>query len=291
MESLVDVAEAFPSIIRSDLYACILNTFCSILASGAFQSNVVPQAFPTFKRFLRSITSSGKSQDVARLVRGCLWQFLRILRHAYRSDTDFALPCAKNTLLAITILLTSVGITLPANEELVSQALEEILGCLRDVGLAAVATNCLRSLLLTASKTTSDEGIFRYLLPRLLHFLNDTSLEDASKVRVVISHILASTVKFVPPETRSVLSAMVVPALLKHAALEGPTVHQETAAGLLEIVGADQAGFRSLIGQMSGEQRGFLESILRYQRGQGRQDHVETDQVDVKPSIALRMDF
>jgi HEAT repeat-containing protein 5 len=291
MEALVDVADVFPSIIKSDLYACILNTFCSILASGAFQSTVVPQTFPTFKRFLQSITSSSKSNSVERLVRGCLRQFLQILMHAQRRETEFALHCAKNTLLAITILLTCVGNTLPANEDLINQALEEILGCLHDIGLATVAANCLRSLLCTALKTPSDETVFRHILPRLLHFLIDTSVEDPENVRVVVSHILASTVKTVPVESRPTLCAMIIPILLRRAAIEGPTIHEETATRLLEVANADQAAFRRVVGQMGGEQREFLETILRSEHGHRRPDEVDSDEVDVKPSIALRMDF
>jgi HEAT repeat-containing protein 5 len=291
MEALVDVADVFPSIIKSDLYACILNTFCSILATGAFQSTVIPQTFPTFKRFLQSITSSGKSNSVERLIRGCLWQFLQILMHAQRRETEYALPCAKNTLLAITILLTCVGDSLPANEDLISQALEEILGCLNDIGLATVAANCLRSLVCATLKTPSDEAVFRYLLPRLLHFLVDTTVEDPENVRVVVSHMLASSVKTVPVHSRPTLCTMIIPTLLRRAGIEGPIIHEETAMRLLQVADADQEAFRRVVGQMGGEQREFLETILRSQRGERGPDEIDGDEVDVKPSIALRMDF
>jgi HEAT repeat-containing protein 5 len=291
LEALVDVAEVFPSVIKSDLYACIICTFCTMLASGACQSTVLPLAFPIFKRFLRSITSSGKAHDVKRLIRGCLWQFLKILMHVQRRENEFALPCAKNTLLAMTILLTSTGTTLPANDELIDQALEEILDCLRDVGLATVAANCLRSLLLMTPKAPFDERVFRHLLPRMLHFLVDTTVEDPEHAKVMIAQTLASSLKSVPTESRPLLCAIVIPALLKRAALDGPKAHKETATQLLEVAGADQAAFRSLVGKLRNQQRDFLESLLKSERGQGRQDKVDRVEVDVKPSIALRMDF
>lgn len=291
MEALVDVAEAFPSVIKADLYACIIQTFCSILACGAFQSMVVPQIFPTFKRFLQSITSSATSHDIERLIRGLLWQLLRILMHAQRREQESALACVKNTLLAITILLTSVGDILSANELLVEQALEDVLDCLHDFGLATVAANCVRSLLSTTPNTPSDEAVFRYLLPRLLRFIVDASVEDPEHVRVVISHTLASTVKAMPPGSRPVLCAMIVPALLQRASIEGPEIHEEIALRLLQVAGASQTAFRSLAGQMGGEQRELLETILRSQRGQSRGDQIDSDDVDTKPSIALRMDF
>jgi HEAT repeat-containing protein 5 len=291
LEALVDVAEVFPSVIKSDLYACIIHTFCSILVSGACQSTVVPQAFPIFKRFMQSITSSTESRDVERLCRGCLWQFLKVLVHAQRRENEFALPCARNTLLAITIVLTTVGASLPANDPLVNQALEELLECLNDVGLANVAANCLRSLLSINPKSAPDEAVFRHLFPRLLHFLVDATIEDPEGAKVVMTHTIALTIKTVPPESRPALCAMIVPVLLKRAALEGPKVHKETATRLLEVAGADQAAFRGLVSQMHGEQREFLEIILKSEHGQGRQENVDSDEGDVKPSIALRMDF
>lgn len=291
LEALVDVAEVFPRVIRSDLYACIMHTFSSILASGACQSAVVPQALPIFKRFLQSVTQSAKPHDVEKLIRGCLWQLLKILMQAQCRENEFALPCAKNTLLAITILLTSAGIALPANDELINQAVEEILDCLRDVGLATVAANCLRSLLLLNPRAQSDEAICRHIVPRMLHFLLDTSFEDPESARVVIAHTLAASVKSVSPEARPALCAVVIPTLLKRAALEGPRSHKETAARLLEVAGVDQTAFKLFLARIPDKQRESLESILRSERVQARQDEVNGDEVNVKPSIALRMDF
>ena len=291
LEALVDVAEVFPSVIKSDLYACIIHTFCSILASGACQATVVPQAFPTFKRFLQTIASSSKSRDAERLSRGCLWQFLRVLMRAQRRENEFSLSCAKNTLLAITIVLTTIGASLPANEPLVDQALGELLDCLHDVGLGRVAANCLRSLLSTHPKSVSDEAVFRHLFPRLVHFLIDTSVEDPENVRVVMAHSVALTIKTVPPESRPALCAMIVPVLLKRAALDGPEVHREIAMRLVEVASVDQAAFRGVVAQMHGKQREFLENILKSEHGQGRPENVDYDEDDVKPSIALRMDF
>jgi HEAT repeat-containing protein 5 len=291
LDALVDVAEVFPRVIKSDLYACITHTFCALMGSGACQTAVVPQALPIFKRFLLSITSSKESRDTQRLVRGCLWQLLRILTVAQRRENEFALPCAKNTLLAITILLTSVGGILQSNDGLIEKALVELLECLHDVGLATVAANCLRSLLLTNPKSASDQAVFRYLLPRLINFLTDISVEDPENVRVVIAHTLASTLRSVPSSSTPALCAMVIPALLKRAAIEGDEIHKETATRLLEVAAADQAAFRNLVTQMSVSQREFLEDVLRSQRGMRREVDLDSDEADVKPSIALRMDF
>lgn len=291
LEALVDVAEVFPTVIRSDLYACIMHILSSILATGACQESVVPQALPIFKRFLQSVMSPGNLQEAARLIRGCLWECLGVLTRALRRENEAGLSCAKNTLLAMTILFTSVGVALPANDNLINQALEETLLCLHDAGLATVAANCLRSLLLTSQRPRSAEAIFRYLLPRMLHVVVDDSVEVPEVAISIIAQTLVASVKSVPPEARPSLRTIIIPALLKRADLRGPGSYKEAARQLLELAAADQTAFKQLVGRLHSEQRELLDVILRSQRGNDSQDKAYSDEGDVKPSIALRMDF
>ena len=291
LEALVDVSDVFPSVIRSDLHACIVHIFCCVLASGNCQATVVPLIFPTFRRFLQTISTSLSSVNLRRLIRGCLWQFLRILGNAQRRENEYSLSCAKNTLLGITILITTMSTALPANDVLVFEALDATLDCLEDIGLATVATNCLRSLLLISPKGQTDEAIFRHLLPRLLHFLVDISTDDPENARVVIARMLASSVKSVARASRPALCALVIPALLKRAALDGQEVHKQTAALLLDIAGADQKGFRDIFGRLEGAERDLMETILTSARSRERGISLSGEEVDAKPSIALRMDF
>jgi HEAT repeat-containing protein 5 len=297
LEALVDVAEVFPSVIRSDLYACMFHIFSSILATGACQEAVVPQTFPIFKRFLQSMTSLGNVEEMERLARGCLWQFLRVLMRAQRRENPSALSCAKNSLLALAILLTSVGTTLAPNEELVHQALDEILSCLHDAELGAVAANCLRSLLSPAQRTRTEEAIFCYLLPRILHFLVDDSVKDAEDARSILTRSLVTSAKSLPANQVPSLFVMIVPALLKRAASTGSGCYKEISGRLLELAAKDQTAFKQLVGRLRPEQHEYLETILTAQRergGHSRQNSAAyggEDGVDAKPSIALRMDF
>lgn len=87
---------------------------------------------------------------------------------------------------------------------------------------------------------------------------------------------------------------IVVPMLLERANKEGEAVYRETSARLLELAATDQAGFRNIVGGMTEEQKGFMESVIvagrkaqAAQAGKGARDSDESGE----PTIALRMDF
>lgn len=299
LDALVDAAEVFPSIIKTDLHACIIHIFATIFGTGACQTTIVPQALPIFKRFIQGITRNANNDAVVDQIRGCLKRFLLILSNAQKRETEASLPCAKNMLLASTILLTSSTSVLPPNDPLITTLLNEMLDCLHDLGLAKVAANCIRSLLLVAPKTPTDQATARHLLSRLLAFVTHTSSEDPENARTLIAHTLTSFVPTLSAKQIPTALTLVIPALLFRAASsEGKSVYKETAARLLELAGTDQAAFRGVVGQMSAGQRGFMEEVIR-EGGGGRNgdggagvgEGRDGERAGKGPSIALKMDF
>lgn len=142
LNALVDAAEVFPAIIKTDLHACIIHIFATILATPSCQEVIVPQSLPTLKRFITSMSSSrreasddegggGSSPTDVQLL-GCVRRFLSIYVHAQKREATTSLACVKNCLLALTILFTAGTNHLPAGEPLVERFLEEVLDCLTD---------------------------------------------------------------------------------------------------------------------------------------------------------------
>lgn len=135
LNALVDAAEVFPSIIKTDLHACIIHIFATILGTASCQSVVVPQSLPILKRFMTSMsppTKSGKPDTSIVQVQGCLKRFLSIYLHAQKRESETSLPCVKNALLASTVLLTSGANYMSASEPLVTRYLDELVDCLSD---------------------------------------------------------------------------------------------------------------------------------------------------------------
>lgn len=307
LRSLVDVASVFPSVIRNDLHACILHIFSTILATGVCQTEVVPQALPIFRQFIDGITHSSDSPEdegvVAFQIRGCLTRFLTILTIAQRREADSSMACAKNTLLAITFLLTAGGHSLPPQDPLINRVLDELLDCLQDVGLATVAASCLRSILTKpGTRSVTDDIIARYLIPRLVAFLVGCPTtggevpSDPENSRVVVARTLVSCVTngtFSASEMPSAVS-LVMSALLARVKREGTPVHKESAGHLLELAKADQLAFRTLVGSMNADQKSLLEEVLR-SAGVGAGPTKTSEPTDnaqqAAPTIALRMDF
>lgn len=324
LSSLVHVASIFPAIIRDDLHACIFHIFSTILATGVCQAEVVPRALPIFKHFIYSITHPRETDPeqrdnlkvVSRQLRGCLTRFLATLKIAQRRESDSSLPCAKNTLLATTILLTTGGHVIPPQDPAIIEILDEFLDCLQDVGLANVAAGCLRSILLNNPRSPTDEIMARHLTPRLIAFLigcptsNGTVQDDPEDSKAVIARALVSlitngTFTSTSPShenqnqnQKPIILVLVVSALLTRAKREGKTIYQETATHLLDLAKADAVSFRALVASLQAEQKGLLEEILRSadvgaaagSRGQQGDGVVEEGKQSM-PSIALRMDF
>lgn len=300
-EALVDISAIFPSIIQTDLYTSILHIFSTILRTPAYQASVVTQVLPVFRRFVQKITNDERrsiSSAIAPLIKTCLHQLLAILGIAQRREHESSLACAKNTLLAISVLLTTGSSVLPADEPLIFAALEATLDCLQDLGLAKVAAGCLRSLLLTNPKSETDEAVARYLLPRLLLFVTDTENPDPETAKTLMAQVLTMFVSLYADDNDRAAAAMslVLSALLLRAQSGGKEMYTETAARILELArGGLMPVFRGLVAGMEAETRAFMENVIR-EGGAGGGRGTDGGEGAVgegggEPSIALKFDF
>lgn len=297
-QALVDVAEIFPAVIRADLHSCIIHCYCTMLATGICQDEVVPQIMPAFRSFLQDIANSPTGRDVtSRLIRGCFSRMLLILTRAQRRENEFSISCAKNTLLSITVLLSSAGKVLTPSDPLVNRALSEVLDCLHDLGLAKVATNCVRSLLMTRPKSACDEAVYRALFPQCLAFICNQSVDDPEQVRPAVLHALVSSVQTLTKSGRTPAMAVLVPFLLISAKRTTPQGQKESfgkqaAMRLLELATIDQLAFKTTAASLDEEDRAEMGELLRSVGvGERKQAAVSETYDDEKPAIELRMDF
>ena len=159
--------------------------------------------------------------------------------------------------------------------------------------MAKVAANCIRTLLLSINKTQADQSIVRYLLPRIINFATTTSNEDPEKARGLVAQTLTAFVATVAKPQRSAAMSIVAPTLLERANKEGEVVYRETSARLIELAGMDQVVFRGIVGNMSEEQKGFMESVIvagRSAQAKANERGIESAD-EGEPTIALRMNF
>ncbi|CAO2648248.1 Nn.00g075150.m01.CDS01 [Neocucurbitaria sp. VM-36] len=291
LSALVDAAQVFPSIIKADLHACILHIFATIMGTGTCQATVVPKALPIFKRFVTSLAPHAEAtEDTGKQLRATLNRFLAILKHAQQREFDAALACEKNTILATTILLTSAASAYTPGDPLVKRFIDDLFDCLGSRMTSKVAAGCCRSLLLLPKKGALETSLAKMMLPQTLTFLaNPSDVEGLDESRTTLASTLVSFISTLPkPEQRQIAAKVVIPALLSRAEKE-PKATSETAARLLEVAGADQAAFRSVVGGLSAEQRTFMESVLKSGQGPARKEVSRDD--DGQPKIALKMDF
>ncbi|KAI9685510.1 MAG: hypothetical protein M1822_004368 [Bathelium mastoideum] len=291
LDALVDVAEVFPTIIKTDLHACILHIFSNILASGSCQAAIVPQALPIFKRFVGSVSNQAQSTTVVQLCR-TLSTFLTILRNAQRRETEASLACEKNSLLASTILLTSASNVFPADMPLLPIFVGKVAECLQNPTTTNVAVNCTRSLLSLQTRCQTSSAITALLIPELLTFVTTASdLEGIDDSRAVVTHSLATTTKSMDSAQILPFAGLFVPALLSRARIEGKSGYAESAARLLELAAANQQAFRSLVGSMPEDERAFMEEVIREGSARSRGQERANKGDDREPTIALKLNF
>lgn len=305
LDSLVDAAAVFPTVIKSDLYACIFHTFTTILGSGACQENLVPQALPILRRFLTDLVKTPQHDTLSQL-RSALATFLTILKTAQRREVFASLLCEKNTLLASTILLTSSATLFSAQDPILESFVDELMECLNNTSTTKVSAGLSRSLLLLPFQLSKADKkadisapamISSLLLPRLLDFLinlSDDPVEGSEETRPLISQVLTSFAVASPSMTQKrVAYGVVMPALLQRANIEGKEVWLEISARLMELAARDQAVFRAVLGRLDAESKTLVQEVLRAgDFGDDKNNAAKEDEETVKePTIALRFDF
>ncbi|KAF2137298.1 uncharacterized protein K452DRAFT_321857 [Aplosporella prunicola CBS 121167] len=250
LSALVDAAAVFPTIIRTDLHACLLQIFITILGTPSTQALVVPQVLPLFRRFVASLAQApqpqvqpqsptAQQQDLPTQaqLRSTLDRFLAIIAHAQLREHEAALPAEKNTLMALTMLLSCAARALDPLDPLLERAVGTLLDCLNNRMTSKVAANCARSLLLLPKRAgaateqqqqpqlTTEAALARLLLPRLVAFLaNPSDLEDLAESRALVARALTAFVASLAQGGNSAAAAaamaLVIPALLARAARE-----------------------------------------------------------------------
>ena len=294
LNALVGASAVFPSVIKTDLHACIIHIFAIIFATPSCQQVVVPQTLPIFKQFLASIVPSEQQSQVetCNQLRAALARCLAILKQAQQREFEGAVQCEKNTLLGCTILVSSAGAAFAPVDPLLQRFVEELVDCLESRLPTKTAANCARSLLLTPKRTPADDAIAAILLPHLLSFLvNPSDIEGLNESRTIIARALTELVLSLTnaPAKSSIAMALVVPALLERAAKEGQLLYKETAARLLELATGAQEAFKAVVASLGAEQKAFLEEVLR-EGGVGKRETTKKEGGS-EPSIALKLDF
>lgn len=299
LDALVDVAAVFPIVIRSDLHACILHIFSSILSSATCQESLVPNALPIFRRFLM-VMAKDPQHDTYGQVRSALARLVTILKTAQRREHTSSLACEKNTLLAITILLTSSSSVFPPQDPLLTRVIDEMIDCLTNRMTTKVIAGLSRSLLLLPyqiregrSEAGTSSTISAHVLPLLVDFvINPSDVEETDQARSIIASALTSFAINAPAQSQKLVACNIVTStLLRRASIEGNDIWAETAARFIDMGGAMPAIFRAVVAQLSTEQRSLLEEIVRAGAGAGKA-RKDVQELEAKePTIALKLDF
>ncbi|KAH9832713.1 HEAT repeat protein [Teratosphaeria destructans] len=289
LQALVDVSDVFPSIIKTDLDASILHVFVTILGTAACQASVVPQSLPIFRRFIVSIAETDHPrQETSAQLRNALSRMLIILKNAQKRESDASLPCERNCLLAITVLLSAAPQTFTPTDPLLARFISELADSLSGPKTSRVAAGCLRTLLLAH---IAPAALLAHAITFVLH---PVDLDGVTETRPLMAQTLTAFAAKLAgnPDQHAATVALVLNVLLDRAAKEGEGVYAETAGRVLELVG-EGAVFRSVVAGFGAERKALMERVLRSAGGGSRGGGVGKGDAEGErePRIALRLDF
>ena len=282
LQALVDVSKVFPEIIKTDLHATILHIFVTILGTGICQASVVPQSLPILRKFASSLRDN-PSGEIIEQIRNSLGRMVIILRNAQRRETEASLPCEKNCMLAITILLSSLSSVFPDDDPLVIRFVMELCESLETPPSSRIAAGCLNTLLTAniASDLLFSQGLAFLILP--------SNLEGIEDSKSVVGKTLTRWACQAESSQRLAAISVLSQVFLARAIQIGPKSYPAMAARLLEMAGADGTVFRAIISGLQGEKKIKMEQILK--SGAGIKSDGRDAEGDGEPTIALKMDF
>ncbi|KAI9890911.1 MAG: hypothetical protein M1814_003551 [Vezdaea aestivalis] len=316
LSALLTASATFPAVIRTDLHACILHIFLTLFSDPPAPLQTL---LPLFKRFLTTLLPLSPRSTTPQLL-STLQTLLTTLHRSLHATSEADYPTAKTTLLATTLLLTTTSAILPASSSFPITHLSTLLASLVQPPLSAIASSCLRSILLTPSSETPAalNAWISHLLPRLIAITTatDSTTKPARGARRHAASLLAAFAAKpdLQSEQRQKVFEILVPALLVRASateeeddeeeegddrdpdLERHMVSRETAAWLLDLARLESSAFKSVVARLAARERATLETVLARgaagseQLGKGKEVAREDEEQD-GPKIELKFDF
>lgn len=291
LEALVDASDVFPTVIRTDLHACIIHIFTTIVGTGVCQASIVPRALPIFRRFIRSIIENGDGViGVREQLQTCIRKFLSILANAQKRESEASLQCARNTLMASVILFMSGSEGIDPDEPLVMEFLEDLVDCLQDLGLGNIAANCTRSLLAIEPKSETQQAIANFLIPRMLDFVTDPYRQDPENTKSLILQVLIAFASTLKDREAAAMYTIMIPLIMYLALKQGEQTYEVMASRMVSLAGANQVAFRAVMDKMDSEQRASMEKIIK-DRAIGKPDVRHEGRDKEEPTISLKLSF
>ncbi|BFZ62403.1 hypothetical protein YB2330_003497 [Saitoella coloradoensis] len=296
LAAFVDMAETFPSIIKGDLYDTIFHIFGQIMMDQDAQATLAPQSLAILKIFCRNVAVAvdrGLNGEglLSTIVRGALTHMVDLMNKASAQEGYLATPSAKNMFLATTLISSALGHLVPSNDGFIakfSYTLETSLSSQSDE-VAAIALQCIRSLILSSKRSIVGQQATLRLLPHLITFISSPSPKVVDEVSLAedACDVLVEFVKVIPPEKAIPAMTIVIATFTTYATNPAINNVEDTAERLLTLARLNADAFKTVVANLPAAQKTALERILKGGREEGTSMKSEATQ----PTISLKMDF
>ncbi|KAK9239667.1 armadillo-type protein [Lipomyces kononenkoae] len=297
MDAFKDMVESFPFSIRLDLYAIYLHIVNCLLDTPSSQATVIPALLPNLKAVLKNIVKASMesdSQSYGQILQGIRSFFALLITtleqtsHAQHND---AVALRKNCLLCLVVVIGSCEHIMSANDSLIDDCATAIIESFNNPEVASVASQCVKSLLITSSRSSFTQMLGRKLLPQLVALATSEMMltDDGDEMPRVVCDILVAFIKSLDGERVAPAMAVCIPVILHNTKEDEPETLSTQRRQLIEIAGVDPVSFKSVVAQISPAQHLQLDRLMRVRSTVNPRVH-EDDMVST-PSIQLKTDF
>ncbi|ANB15018.1 Laa1p [Sugiyamaella lignohabitans] len=175
VESLVDMIQVFPKVIKVDLYACLLYVFEKLLEDDRCQSLVIPGLLVVHKRLLQMMMKTRESsiddeQVIDQAVVTAFSKIISLLKNT-KDTTDGALARRRNCLLSAVVIITVCKDSLQSETSSLTDLGELLAENLSIPSLSATVSSCAKTVLVATVNTRAGKVLSESAFPPLISLI------------------------------------------------------------------------------------------------------------------------
>lgn len=259
--ALISMIDRLPSVIRLDLYSCLL--FMISLIYELDNDDVIGVMLPSLKRILIDLSLEGQEKLLSS------W-YHKVSPLLHNSSSV-------NTLITYMIVTTSTSKSLGFSDKDYEHIADLLMTSSKQPDSMAIAMRSMKTIMIKSEEVNASQ-ILKRLIPKLVTSLTSG---DAKEPKIVLE-LLIIFVKNLPDSNYSSSLQLMIPLLLWYAKEDGEYVRFK----LLQLIQYNPEALKSFISEkVTVEERDTIEELVKarpQQQGADRFDSPEQEHIDLK---------
>ncbi|OLL26288.1 Pof6 interactor protein 1 [Neolecta irregularis DAH-3] len=293
LDSLVEIIEVFPSVIKVDLYNTVLYVFACLLERSDMDAPILSSLTVVCRHIVTtSIVDPATRQPLELLTRTFLAQIIPYFQRYRYNPTSASIHAAHNALMVSVIVLTTIGDKLlPSSDSSIADFIDAISqGYTSSEVFWKVSLQCTRTILRSASSNPIASEIFNRLLPYLLATVSLYPLSHPTEGFIELVGLIFEDLN-ISFEKVPFAFAVILPALTACASKPRTSTKDKStvSAILVTLATSNPNAFKITLSSLEPFQQSQMEELVRTKSGRKRSSAGIME--NATPTISLKTNF